>query len=67
MVEAILHEIRGDCKSGSGEKDGKTVAWAENILPQNKKTMRTGNFFSKKSDIFNIDRGWYNNMYYGVL
>nr|WP_325296724.1 hypothetical protein [uncultured Dysosmobacter sp.] len=60
MAEVILHEIEQDCKGGSGEKDEKTVGWAEIILPKNKKTMQNGNFFSRKCDFFNIDTGWYN-------
>ena len=42
------------------QKDENFVPGAGNFLPEKHKTQGSGNFFSEKSDIFNVDRGWYN-------
>lgn len=60
FLDAILHDSAGNCKRGNGEKDEKIMENLKLILPRFRKSMRSGNFFSGKYDIFNIDRGWYN-------
>ena len=47
------------------EKGGKMAFGDGNSLPKCKKNMQTGNFFSRKNDVFNVDRGCYNKKYYG--
>ena len=56
LGNAILTDVSADCKGRSSEKDGKTVPLMGYILPCEKKIIQNGNFFSGKSDIFNVDR-----------
>jgi len=46
-----------DCKGGTGEKAAKNVSRVGYIMPKTKKVMQSQNFFSAKTDIFNVDRG----------
>lgn len=57
MTDDILHEDEGDCKGRRSQKDQKIVSRIVFILPEKKNIMQKRNFFSKKYDIFNVDRG----------
>ncbi len=49
------------------EKRQSSAAGREQSPDKLKKFCKIRNFFSEKYDIFNVDRGWYNGKYYGVL
>jgi hypothetical protein len=57
---AILHEPETLCKGRRCQKDENDAFLHGYILPKNIKSIRGLNFYSGKSDIFNVDRGWYN-------
>ena len=57
MANRILHEAGDDCKGRRSQKDEKFAFHIVIILLKKKKMLYIGNFFSKKHDIFNVDRG----------
>jgi hypothetical protein len=54
-------------RGGTCEKGEKIAVWMGYILRRSRGIMQMRNYFSTKCDNFKLDRGWYNNRYYGAL